>query len=323
MRIFTRHSSGFLVARAVLIAAVPLLAIGCGGGGSDGTTTRRDAGADGPAPGTIVVPISGTVAPHPLEALLAGGGGASVDGGADGGAALPADFSQLTVAVHNPERVLADPNVAPLQRAPLDTTAPNCVGGACAWSFPAVDITGVVLGLLTVVEDQRPAGAHAWAKTGNGTGTAGFVQAVKASPRPITNREAFVISKALQNRIAAFVSVATNTPVTGDQLEANGYMLGSIVGPEGTPFSPVAGATVEVPPGALDRLSIYYPNDAFTATQAATGSTGTFVVVPKTPGMTNITQWTVKPPATETRTWGMHTGGTQAGSGLVLLFPAN
>lgn len=298
------------------------LAAACGGGSDDGVTPGRNDGGtnvDAPvAPGAILVPISGTVAPHPLEAILAG-----TPASADGGAALSEDFSQLNLAVQNPEKVLADPNATPLQRAPVVTTAANCVSGACAWSFPSIDIKDVVLGLLAVVEDERPTAARVWAKTGNGIGTGPFVQGVKMAPRPIMNREAFVISKVLQQKIAAFVSVASGTPVTGDQLEQGGYMLGSVVGPEGTPFSPVAGATVSIPAVALDRMAVYYPNDSFTDKQAATGATGTFVVVPKTPGQTNIATWTVVPPAGETRTWGIHTGGTQAGSGLVLLFPAD
>ncbi|HTA20884.1 MAG TPA: hypothetical protein VK989_16435, partial [Polyangia bacterium] len=67
-----------------------------------------DAGAD-TSTGRTIVTISGTAAPHPLNALVM--------------PAIPtADFSMLKVAIVDPQAVILDPNAAPLGAMTLDTT---------------------------------------------------------------------------------------------------------------------------------------------------------------------------------------------------------
>jgi hypothetical protein len=74
---------------------------------------------------------------------------------------------------------------------------------------------------------------------------------------------------------------------------------------------------------AADKVDVYYPNDTFSGKQDATGANGTLVVVPKA-GMPApvVTTWTVTPPSADTRTWPVHSAGTQPGAAFILIFAA-
>jgi hypothetical protein len=296
----------------LVTAVIATLAFAAQGCGSDKTTTPADASVmDAPrdSAGAARVTISGIATPHSINAALM----------------AMADFTMMGVAVVNPETVLANPNAPPLAGAALDTEAGNCPGGACAWSFPDVDISGIRLGLVGIVDDARPAGQELWVRTGTGMGTAMFIAGVKISMAPITDRRAFVISKAAEAKLAAFATatIAGSTFAAGD-LEARGFMLGTIVGPlsAGPSPMPVEGASVTIPTDAAAKVDILYPNATFTGAGASTAAHGTFLVVPKTAAPI-VSVWTVTPPAGDARTWEMHTAGTSPGDAFVLIFPAN
>lgn len=272
--------------------------MGAGGSGAGGGS------------GTVLVTISGRVAPHPLNAKL----GATED------------FSMLQVAIVDPLATIGDPTKAPLAQMPLDTSTANCSGSAgCAFSLTGVNITNQTLGLVGSVDDKRAAGARLWVKTGTGLGTKEYLKAVRAAPAPITERRAFAVSRKLQAKLAAFVSTALGTPITADELEARGYLIGHVVGrvSEGTPDPlPVAGATVTTAGTGAPQFELLYPNATFTGKTTATGADGIFIVVPKT-ATSFVTSWYVVRPDGDTRLWDTYLAGTNPGSAFVAILPAS
>jgi hypothetical protein len=307
--------------RTAVLAGLIALTGACGSTKSSG---GMDAGSD--VTPAINVAVSGTASPHPLTLALD----------------PTADFSMLTVAVVDPTADLG--GKPPLVSAPIDPA--NCIGptdggagdGAagdaaagsagpvCTWSFPSVDISMIQLGLVGRIDDQRTTNP-AWVKTGTGAGTGAFIAMERTTKAPITNRQLFVLSKGTQNALATLASaVLTQTDagaaLSGDDMQARGWMLGHIVGKlsEGAP--PLAGATVSVPGGVFD---IIYPNDTFSGAQASTNSQGIFLAVPKaaaTP-QPHVAQWTVGKPAGSTLTWQNYTSGTEPGAAFVLIFLAD
>lgn len=297
------------VPRLFLVAV--LLASACGKAKSkddDGGAAGSSGAAGGS--GTVLVTVSGLVAPHPLNAKL----GATED------------FSMLQVAIVDPLATLGDPTKPPLAQMPLDTSAANCGGAAgCAFSLTGVDITNQTLGLVGSVDDRRAAGARLWVKTGTGLGTKEYLKAVRAAPQPITNRRAFAISRKLQVKLATFVSTALGTPLTADELEARGYLIGHVVGrlSEGTPDPlPVAGATITTPGTTAPPFELLYPNATFTAKGTSTSADGIFLVVPKT-AASFVASWYVVRPDGDTRLWGTYLAGTNPGSAFVAILPAD
>jgi hypothetical protein len=304
-----------------------------GGGGSGGS---NDGGGGAQPP--VNVMVSGTAAPHALTHALD----------------PTADFSMLTISVVDPSAELAGATM-PLATAPLETTAANCGGAGatdggadgsaadgggsdaaagggtgCAWSFPTVDISKISLGLVVKLEDMRATG-KLWVKTGTGAGTGAFISMEKTSKAPITGRQAFMISRATQDKLAMLVSAVLSAgdagavTLSGDQLEARGYMIGHVTGKLSTGAMPVAGATITAAGAAAGQVDIIYPNATFNGAGAATASHGIFLVVPHmeaTPG-SHVTIWTVKPPSTATDTWSTYTAGTQPGAAFVIIMAAN
>jgi hypothetical protein len=265
------------------------------------------AGAGGAGGGPAFVTISGTAMPHPLNAMLAAGD----------------DFSMLKVAIVNPSAVLVDPTALPLGSMTLDTTAGNCAGiTGCAWSLSAVDITNLSLGLVGTLEDLRTDSTRAWVKTGTGMGTGAFLTEEKKTRAPITMRRAFVVSRKLEAKLAAFVGTALGTTLNTGELETRGFLIGHVVGKLSEAPEPagVAGATVmPVAPGPFD---VIYPNATFSATGDATAASGIFLVVPKT-AAPFVASWTVVPPAGETRTWDAFLAGSNPDNAFIIILPAN
>jgi hypothetical protein len=287
-------------------------ALALGGCSSDSTKPSVDAGVDvaaadvPPDLGPPLVTISGTAAPHPLTTPL--------------GMNPAADFSQLAVAVVDPAVVIASPTAPPLKGGALDTSAGNCGATGCAWSFDNVDIGGISLGLVGIVDDTRtPATSRLWVKTGTGSGASDFINMIKSTRAPITDRRLFAVSKATEAALSMFaMRHVPDTTIAAGTLEARGFMLGTVIG---TDLLPVAGATVAIPP-TESRLSILYPDDTFSDVgRTSTASHGTILVVPKMPAPTSIvTSWTVTAPG---GTWPTLTAGTSPGTAFVLLFPQN
>jgi hypothetical protein len=298
--------------------------------GSDKAGTSSDAGShpDGSADaatdasGAVKVTVSGFAAPHPLTAAFAG----TPDGGAADGGASSSDFSMVNVAVVDPTTVINDPTAPPLAGGPLDTAAAGCnATNGCPWSFDNVDISGITLGLVGILDDAR-ATNKVWVKTGTGIGSAAFITSVKASPAPITMRQLFVVSKATESGLAMLAAAAlSDTTLTGAVLEARGFMLGSVVGKVSLGAPSVMGATVTASGTTASKVDILYPNDTFTGFGSSTASHGTFLVVPKavTPQTSIVGTWTVAGPTSSTMTWTAATAGTNPGTAFVLLFAAN
>jgi hypothetical protein len=278
---------------------------GAGGGGGGGGTPAGAAGST-----TVLVDISGVAAPHPLNHAL----------GAD------ADFSNLRVAIVDPQKVIADPAATPLGSMNLDTSTGNCDATtmACKWKLSGVDITRLTLGLVGTLEDLRTGDggdARLWVKTGTGMGTADDLKAVRAAPAPITDRRAFVVSRKLEAKLGAFLGPVLNTTFAPGDLEARGFLIGHIVGKlsEGPMPAGLAGATV----AATGDFDIVYPKDDFSGVGASTGANGLFLMVPKKLNEPIVTMWDVVPPASETRTWGVHIAGSNPGNAFVIIMPAN
>ena len=251
------------------------------------------------------VTVSGVAAPHPLTAPL--------------GMNPATDFSQLRVDVVDPVTVIADPNAAPLKGGPLDTTAGNCTAG-CAWSFDDVDISGISLGLVGIVDDLRTTG-RLWVKTGTGAGASDFINMIKVSRAPITGVRLFAVSKATEVKLAAFAAAfIPDAAIVAGSLETRGFMLGSIVTKLSEGATPVAGATITT---SDTRTTILYPSADFSSNGTSTATHGTFLVVPKaTTTGSVVATWTVGKPAGDTHTWVPLTAGTSPGSAFVLLFAA-
>jgi hypothetical protein len=300
--------------------AVMLAAVGCGKSKSAGDGGGTG-GSDGASEGKVVanVMVSGIALPHPLSQALDPG----------------ATFSNLQISVVDPSAELA--GMPPLASGTLNTS--DCAGsdggtadaGAnppCPWSFPSVDIGGITLGLVVKLEDLRATG-KIWVKTGTGAGTAAFIAAEKISKTPITGRQAFAVSRTTQAGLATLASAGLSQAdagtITGDQMEARGYMIGHVTGKMSAGAPAVAGATVAAGGTAAAAVTILYPNETFNGLGAATSSKGLFLVVPKAaPTPTPVvTSWTVTPPTGTTNTWSPYIAGTQPGAAFVIILLAD
>jgi hypothetical protein len=280
---------------------------GSGGGTNGGAGTSGGAGTGG---GRTLVTISGTAAPHPLNAAL----GASED------------FSQLKVSIVDPAVVLTNPNAPPAASMTLDMSDGNCDATAgCKWSLSGVDITNITLGLVGTLEDKRADSARVWLKTGTGMGTGNFLKAVRMAPAPITDRRAFAVSRKLEAKLVAFVDKVLGLTLAAGDLETRGFLIGHVVGKlsEGHPDPEgVAGATV-VPGGtSATTFDLIYPNADFSGKGTATAAGGIFLMIPKAEASI-VTTWDVVPPAGDTRTWPQHLAGSNPGNAFVIILPAN
>jgi hypothetical protein len=298
------------------VACVAFLAGGCGRlkptATPDGDVAApSDAGADGAAEaadGRVLVTISGAAAPHPLDMPLGGA----------------VDFSQLKIAIVNPTSVISNPNAPPLASAALDTSAANCGATGCAFSLPMVDITDLTLGLVLTLEDTRPDAARLFLKTGTGMGTAAFLKAVRASRSPITERRAFVVTRAAEAKLAAYAGAMLGATFAAGDLEARGFLIGHVVGrlSDGPVPAGVAGATVT----AMGAFDVIYPTADFMGKGSSTSASGIFLMIPK---LVNgqpapvVTSWTVNPPAGDTRTWEVHLAGSNPKNAFVIIMPAD
>jgi hypothetical protein len=289
------------------LALTALTALACG----KQKQSHTDAGTGGAGTGgRTLVTISGTAAPHPLNAQL----------GADD------DFSDLKVAIVNPATALTQPDAPPVASRALDTTADNCDAAlGCNFSLSGVDLTFVTLGLVGTLEDTRPADARVWVKTGTGLGTKALLDQVRLAPAPIPDRRAFIVSRKLEAKLVTFVNEALDLALAPGDLEARGFLIGHVVGKvsEGTPDPQgVAGATV-VPGGtAASSFDVIYPNADFSAKGNRTAASGIFLMVPKAAAPI-VTTWDVVPPADDPRTWSQYLAGTSPGNAFVIIIPAN
>ncbi len=328
-----------------------------GSGGGMGGGTAGASSTAGTSGGHVLVTVSGTAAPHPLNALVAtpvatDGGttdaaatspdaaatspdaaatdAAATDAAAtDGGTvvATNTDFSQLKVSIVDPTAVITNPNAAPLASTTLDTSAGNCTAAGCAFSLTGVDITNQTLGLVGTLEDKRTGDARLWVKTGTGMGTKAFIDSAKISKTAIMDRRAFIVSRKLEAKLVIFVNAVLGTTLVAGDLEARGFLIGHILDKLSTATTPagpagVAGATV-MATGAFD---VIYPNATFTGKGTATAASGLFLMVPKLvngAAQAVVTNWTVVPPPGDPRTWEAHLAGTNPNNAFVIIMPAN
>jgi hypothetical protein len=283
-----------------------------------GTDASGTAGAGGGAGGTggsggsgdVFVTVSGTAAPHPLNAAL----GAT------------ADFSMLKVSIVDPVAVIADPNATPLGSMTLGTASDNCSATlGCSFTIANVDISNQTLGLVGTLEDTRTGAAREWVKTGTGMGTAEFVASVKAAPAAITNRRAFIVSRALEGKLVTFVNTVLGTTKVAGDLETSGFLIGHVVGvvpADGSTPAGVSGATVVSSGTSATDFDLIYPNDTFTGQGTATASQGLFLVVPKA-AKSFVATWTVMKPPGDTRSWDSHLAGTNPNNAFIIIMNAN
>jgi hypothetical protein len=280
------------------------LAVACGTvkpvDGDGGTGSGAGAG------GSVLITISGTAAPLPLNATLGG----------------PADdFSMLKIAIVEPAKVVIDPNATPLGSAPLDTSPGNCdTTMSCRWTLPGVDISRLTLDLVGTLEDMRTGADRVWVETNTGMGTDSDLDAWRAARAPVTDRRAFAVSRKLEAALAAFASKAWGKPFAPGDLEATGFLIGHVVGrpSEGPMPAGVAGVTVST----LGDFTVAYPSADFQSAGTATSSTGIFLAIPDKPGAM-VALWDVVPPSTETRSWQSRFAGTTPNSAFVIVLPAD
>ena len=271
-----------------------------GVGGSTG-----DAGTDAVAyAGPALVTVSGTAAPHALTKALD----------------PTNDFSMINVAVVDPAIVIANPTAPPLAGGALTTT--GCPATGCPWSFDNVNVSGISLGLVGILDDARTTG-RLWVKTGTGAGSSAFINTIKVSHAPITNVPLFAVSVATEGALATFAAGAlSDTTLVPGQLTARGFMIGTVVSKLSQGPLPVAGATVTTTDA---RVNIIYPTADFSGVGTSTSANGSFLVVPKpTANPTAIVAtWTVTAPSGDTRVWPALTAGSTPGTAFVILFAAN
>ena len=282
---------------------------------SSSSNKNTDSGAGGsmadagPDAGPALVTVSGTAAPHPLAKAL------------DTNAVT--NFTMINVAVVDPAIVIANPTAAPLQGGALDTSAGNCPSGTCAWSFDNVNISGISLGLVGILDDARPTASRLWVKTGTGAGSTATINMFKVSRAPITNVPLFAVSTATEGALSMFAAAALqDATITPGTLTARGFMIGTVVTKLSQGATPVMGATVTT---TDTRVNILYPSADFMSVGTSTASHGSFLVVPKpvaTPGAI-VATWTVTPPSGNTSTWPSLTAGSTPGTAFVILFAAN
>jgi hypothetical protein len=274
-----------------------------------GGSMANDAGGDAADAGPALVTVSGTAAPHPLAKAL------------DPSAVT--NFTMINVAVVDPAIVIANPTAPPLQGGPLDTTAGNCMGAnGCAWSFDNVNISGISLGLVGILDDARTTG-RLWVKTGTGAGSAATINMFKISRAPITNVPLFAVSVATEGALSMFAAAALqDTTIMPGTLTSRGFMIGTVVSSLASGAMPVMGATVTT---SDTRVNILYPSANFMANGTSTASHGSFLVVPKPVANPTaiVATWTVTPPSGDSRTWPMLTAGSTPGTAFVILFAAN
>jgi hypothetical protein len=278
------------------------------GAGGSGGSTASDAGGDTADAGPALVTVSGTAAPHPLAKAL------------DPNATT--NFTMINVAVVDPAIVIANPTAAPLQGGALDTSAGNCSSGTCAWSFDNVNISGISLGLVGILDDARTTG-RLWVKTGTGAGSAATINMFKVSRAPITNVPLFAVSVATEGVLAMFAAGAVpDATIVPGTLTSRGFMIGSVVSKLSQGATPVAGAMVTT---TDTRVNIIYPNADFSGVGTSTSATGTILVVPKPVAQPTsiVATWTVTAPSGDTRVWPSLTAGSTPGTAFVILFAAN
>jgi hypothetical protein len=279
---------------------------GAGSTGAAGATT----GAGGST--NVLVTVSGTAAPDPLNAALLAG--------------QTLDFSMLKVSIVDPAAVILNPNAAPLGSMAVDTSMGNCdATNGCKWMLTGVNITNPnLLGLVGTLEDTRTGDARVWVKTGTGMGTMTDVANARANRTPFPDRRAFIVSRALEAKLGAFLGPALGTTFAPGDLEARGFLIGHVLEKASSAPVPagVAGAKVTTPatttPVAFD---VVYPNDTFTGVGTATGSSGIFIVVAKS-AMSVVATWSVVGPDA-TRTWTPQVAGTNPKNAYVALLPAD
>ena len=263
-------------------------------------------GAAGTGSATLVT-ISGTAAPHPLNAML------------NQGSVAP--FTDLTVGIVDPAAVLTNPGAPPAASMALDTTTEPC----CQFSFPGVDITNITLGLVGSLEDQRTGDARLWVKTGTGIGTADFLKQVRMAPAPITDRRVFGVSRTLEGKLVAFVNKVLGLTLAPGDLETRGFLIGHVVGKlsEGHPDpGGVIGATVTPGGTAAASFDLIYPDATVSEKGTATAASGIFLMIPKAAAPI-VTTWDIVPPDGDTHTWPQYLAGSNPGNAFVAIMPAN
>ena len=312
-----RAPSSAIVLALTLVSAFSLGACGklkpadtSGAAGSTGTAgSTGAAGSTTGAGGTtnVLVTISGTAAPHPLNAALLAG--------------QTLDFSMLKVSIVDPAAVILNPNATPLGSMALDTSTGNCdATNGCKWMLTGVNITNPnLLGLVGTLEDTRTGDARVWVKTGTGMGTMADVGNARMNPgSPITDRRAFIVSRALEAKLGAFLGPALGTTFAPGDLEARGFLIGHVVGKVSLGAMPVAGAKV----AATGPFDYVYPNADFSGVGTTTSANGLFLMVPKE-AKAVVASWDVVPPAGDTRTWETHLAGANPNNAFVIILQAS
>ena len=315
-----------LIVRTVL--GVAMLATACSS--SSGTKTDGGTGGSGGSGGSgggdgsagVKITVSGAAVVHPLSALTAPTGPLTLVG------------STVAVAAIDPARATASGPPAPLSAMTLDTSATNCMAGgttgACAFSLPMVDISGLSLGLVGEVVDMSTGDGGAgkqWVTTGTGIASLATVTQHKNDMTPLTGTQLFAVSEALEGKLVDFVNgVNGNTALMHGDLEKRGFMIGTVVGRLSQGATPVAGATVSIGTAA-SQMDIIYPNDTFTGPGTSTNSSGLFLGIPKGATMV-VASFTVTGPAGggdggAGLTWAGGLAGSNPNSAFIIIFAAD
>ena len=273
----------------------------------------------------IYTTVSGVLNVHPISgavnAAVVAGGGTALDWGNAG---------DVVVMLFDPVAILgAGGDISGLTPLGADMDLTDNSDGAggtgcafdvnnpsvpnCLMSFTNVDVSGLSLGLIALIIDNRV--APQFAPTNAGIFGAGTVVALKADPTP-GYPTAFFQAVSLES----LDTVATIAGTTGAAALTQGAMFGMMLSAR-TPapgLSPVSGIVITEPTGAT---TITYPDAALAGTTAATDAYGFFFAVSNAaaPPAAVIAPWIASQP--DDSPGGLHvplTAGTNPGTVFVL-----
>jgi hypothetical protein len=331
-------------------------AAGTGGGGTVGA-----AGNAGTTGGHVLVTVSGTAAPHPLNALVATPAGATDGGTAD----AATDAADAHVATDTASATDAATDVA--ADGATDTAADAATTEAGAPAATNADFSMLKVAIVDPTAVITNPNATPLASTTLDTSAANCTSAGCAfslTGVDITNQTLGLVGTLEDKRTGdarlwvktgtgmgtkAFVDAAkaAKAPImdrrafiVSRKLEAklvtfvNGALGTTLAAGDleargfliGHVLDKLSTATTPAVMAQGTNLDVIYPNATFTGKGTVTSASGIFLMVPKlVNGVAQpvVTSWMVNPPAGDTRAWEPHLAGTNPGNAYVLIMPAN
>ena len=186
-----------------------------------------------------------------------------------------------------------------------------CSAEGCQWSFDNVDISGLSLGLIALITDQRD--EPQFELTAMGLMGQNTIKMLQDNP---VDYQSPVPAWIVSSHSLALVSKLTQTDAELNR--QNGYVFGMALS-HGDKPAPIAGVQVDVlNPNIGD---VYYPKADFSGLQEATSVTGFFFAAAQKEQMI-VSPWNASL-SDESFQWSQIFAGTQPGMAFVLLWKAD